>query len=283
MIAFAPSPPRAADSRHRRTTAAALAATVAVLVAVASSSAAQTPDGGDDFAAAVETAHRADLFRSHPAFTADLRLQFGGNPVFAGTMLSDTAVGRTRLEREDGAVVVFDGSDAWVSPAAAELPQARFHALTWPYFLAAPYKLRDPGSHLEPLGPRPFVGGELPAARLTFDAGVGDSPDDWYVVHRDPASGRVAGLAYIVTYGGTDPEEAAREAHAITYEDWVEVEGVPIATRWRFWNWAPDRGIHGEAIGEVELEGFRFVTPAADAFTAPEGARRDELPTPAPR
>ena len=234
------------------------------------------------FAAAVEAAHGADAWRSHDAFAADAALFYGGQRVFEGTITLTPDAARTRTERAaDGAVLVFDGDTAWVSPADAEWPMARFHALTWPYFAAAPFKLADPGSHLGPLGERDLLGTPHEAARLTFDPGIGDSPDDWYVLYRDPATGRLAAMAYVVTYGRT-AEEAEQEPHAIVYGEFVDVEGVQVPTVWQLYNWSEEEGVHGDPLGRLELSNPRFVEPGPETFTAPEGAREEGLP-PAPR
>lgn len=233
------------------------------------------------FAAAVEAAHGAEAWRSHQAFAADTVLFYGGQQVFEGTITFTPDAARTRTERAaDGALLVFDGATAWVSPADAEWPMARFHALTWPYFAAAPFKLADPGSHLEPLGERDLLGTPHEAARLTFDPGVGDSPDDWYVLYRDPATDRLAAMAYVVTYGRT-AEEAEQEPHAIVYGEFVDVEGVQVPTVWQLYNWSEEESVDGDPLGRLELSNLRFVEPGPGTFTAPEGAREEGLP-PAP-
>lgn len=229
------------------------------------------------FAAPIEAAHGEDAWSAAEAVSANLTVVYGGQTVIDGRLLFTPEVGRSRLELADGTVAVFDGERAWVSPASAELPQARFHLLTWPYFLAAPFKLRDPGTHLEDLGTRPLDGVEHPTARLTFDPGVGDSPDDWYVVYRDPESGRLAALAYVVTYGSTR-EQAEAEPHAITYHDDATVGGTTLPTTWRLWNWSEAEGIHGEPLGEVTLADLRFATPPPGAFERPADAKEDPLP-----
>jgi hypothetical protein len=230
------------------------------------------------FAAPIEAAHGKEAWERAQAVSAGLSVAMGGNQVLAGRLLFTPQVGRSRIELADGTLAVFDGEGAWVSPAAAALPQARFHLLTWPYFLAAPFKLRDPGAHLEDLGTRPHDGVEHPVARLTFDPGVGDSPDDWYVVYRDPATDRLAAMAYVVTYGGRSAEEAGAEPHAITYHDFRQVDGVTLPTTWRLWNWSEEEGVHGDPIGEVTLAGLAFVTPPPDTFARPADAEEDPLP-----
>lgn len=229
------------------------------------------------FAETVERAHGLEAWRSQPAFEAALAVEFGGRPVLQAKLLFPTDLGAARLDLTDGTAVVFDGAHAWVSPASSPVTRARFHALTWAYFVAAPMKLRDPGTHLEPLGQRQLQGETFEAARLTFEPGTGDSPEDWYVLYRDARTGLLRAMAYIVTYGRS-AAEAAAEPHAITYHDFVDVEGVQIATTWRLWNWSEAEGITGEAVGRGTLAEPRFVRPDLGAFDRVEDAREDPLP-----
>lgn len=234
--------------------------------------------GGASFAKSIEKAHGAKAWYQKAAFETEITVEFGGQQALAGTLLTDPVVGKVRIDLGDGTALVLNEEGVWKAPADSAFPGARFHILTWPYFVAAPMKLRDPGAQLEKLGKLPLKGGEeLPAARLTFESGVGDTPDDWYVVYRDAESNRLAGMAYIVTFG-KDTAAAEAEPHAITYHDFVEVEGVSIPTRWKFWNWSREKGIEGDPIGNVQLKKPRFVTPAADAFATPAGAEAQPLP-----
>lgn len=247
-----------------------------------SSEAERIADSGEDFAAPVERAHSAEVWRQKDAFQSGIVVRFGGNKILEGRMLMTPSMSRTRLELSSGPIAIWDGEEVWVSPAGDDFPEARFHALTWPYFLSAPTKLRDPGARLEPLGGKELRGERFETAKLTFDAGVGDTPDDWYVLYRNLESGRLAAMAYIVTFG-TSREEAEKEPHAITYDEYVDVEGVPIPTRWTFWTWSDEAGIQGEAIGEVTLEHPAFVQPGEGAFAVPGDARKEEMPQPSGR
>ncbi len=185
-------------------------------------------------------------------------------------------MGKIRGEISDGTVVVFDGRQTWISPASAPAPGAGFWVKTVPYFALAPFKLRDPGVHLTLIGKKPLRGQQLDAARLTFDKTAGETPDDWYIIYKDK-DGALVAMAYIVTYGKT-PEEAAKEPHAITFEEPAKLGGVTLATKWRFWNWNEAEGITGEPIGDARLTELKFVKPGDKAFLEPEDARRDPGP-----
>jgi len=231
------------------------------------------------FIAAIEAAHGRDVFDSKQAIAMDYEGVWGGAKTNKARFVIARDTSRVRAEYDDGTLVVWDGSEAWVSPTNSPLQAARFHILTWPYFLLAPMKLGDPGSHLALLGTKSLQGNEFDAGKLTFDAGIGDAPDDWYLVYRDPRSSRLKAMAYIVTYFAS-VADAEKEVHAITYDDFLTVEGVTFSTRWRFWNWSTEKGIHGDPIGEARVSNLRFLTPTPDTFRAPPDARPDPKPKP---
>jgi hypothetical protein len=237
--------------------------------------AALTP--AQEFAAAIEQAHGAVAWRARRALQTGIVVQFGSGTAIDGTMLAETTGVRSRFELKDGAILVFDGEHAWVSPASAPFARARFHTRTWPYFLAAPMKLTDPGTKLEVTGPRDLLGKSCDTAKLTFEAGVGDTPDDWYVVYQDPVTKRLAGLAYVVTYG-KPLAEAEKDPHAVQYANFVEIDGVMIPTEWSFGLWSEAEGFHGDPIGKVTLTDPRFVDPPDAAFVKPEDAKEDAMP-----
>lgn len=223
----------------------------------------------------IEAAHGGEAWQHYTAFNSNITIEFGGKPVFEGSMTYDHHLGRVRLERNDGAVAVFDGQKAWVW--GGEFPRARFHLLTWPYFAALPFKLDDPGAFLEPQGHAQIAGRIFETGMLTFADNVGDTPDDWYLVYADPRSNLIEAVAYIVTYGKS-AEEANEDPHALVYSRYGNLAGAKIATEWTFYNWSTEEGVYGEPIGEARLSKVRFVRPASDTFQVPAEAVEDQLP-----
>jgi len=93
-------------------------------------------------------------------------------------------------------------------------------------------------------------------AKLTFEKGTGDAPDDWYIVYKNPKTNVLEGAAYIVSFG-KGVEEAEKEPHAIKFNDFTIVEGIPLATNWTFHLWTDVDGYGGQ-IGEVKLKNIKF-------------------------
>jgi hypothetical protein len=229
----------------------------------------------------IEAAHGTETYTTREAVHATFDVQFGAWSLKAEGWF-DTPLGKARLETADGTVVVFDGTTAWVSPSDAGLPgpPPRFHVLTWPYFLAAPHKLSDPGTHLADVGSKPLTAeASLPAAKLTFGEGVGDAPDDWYYVFRAPETDRLRALAYIVTYG-RDRAEAEKKKSIVFYDGYEQVDGVTFATDYTFYYWDEDTGRSAEPKGTMTVSDIGFVDLDAAWFVKPEGAREDTLPKP---
>ncbi|MEQ9366982.1 MAG: hypothetical protein RIF32_22300, partial [Leptospirales bacterium] len=224
-----------------------------------------------------ERAGGKSQYLKHEAVAVDIHLSFGGKERIAGTMNFETAGDRSRIDFRDGGVMLFDGHEAMVSPPNHPAPKPRFELLTWPYFFELAFKLNDPGTRLRAIGDRRSAGRDYPAARLTFGANVGDTPDDWYVLYVDPQTGLLDTAGYIVTYGQS-ATEGEKEPHAIVYSDYVDVDGVQLATDWKFYLWTEERGIFGEAIGAARLSNIRFVVLNAGTFLRPETYRVDELP-----
>lgn len=231
----------------------------------------------DLFVQRIEKAHGGEKWDRQHAVRADIVVTFGALEMLNGTMTYEMDTGRSRFELAGGAILVFDGDRAWIAPAEAQLDRARFHLLTWPYFLAVPFKLDDPGTNLEMIGVESLNLRLCEAARLSFDAGVGDTPDDWYLVYSDLDTHRLSGLVYIVTYG-VPLDEANRDPHAVIYSGYRSVSGVKIPSTWTFYKWHEQHGIDGPPIGRARLDNIEFITPEDDLFDRPANAREDRLP-----
>ncbi len=259
----------------RQATIPSLFSTVVLALASACATAPVEPKG---FGAAIEAAHGDRNLYEQPPLRSDVLVEFGEDPILDAHMTFEASSGRVRLDFADGGVAVFDGKDAWVAGLPSEeVAMARFHLLTWSYFLAAPWKLRDPGARMGPVVRRELGGALRDSARLEFAPGVGDTPEDWYVVYADPATLQLAALAYVVTFGRT-LEEAATEPHAATYEEFQTLDGMILPTRLTFWNWSAAQGLFGDPIGRTQFTNLEFGAVDAARFQPPPGSKRVDVP-----
>lgn len=219
------------------------------------------------FVKKAETAHKAGSFRSKEVVSADIVLTWRGKEALNGTMKMLTHTGKLRIE-EEGLTTVFDGKEVYITPDTVDAPGARFGIFTWTYFMALPYKLSDPGTIWTDTPFNTLDGKEYDSKKLSFEDGTGDSSLDWYICYTDPTSHLLECAAYIVTYSSSQ-EEAEEDPHAITYEAYREVDGIPISHEWKFWAWREAEGLT-EQLGFASLSNVHFEEETADMFSQPE-------------
>lgn len=251
---------------------------VALLVAcslAASLAAAETPS---PFRDAVEKAHGAAAWPKGRALQADFSIRFGEKG-WEGTFTMDRDMSVVRLDAKDGTTIVFDGKEVWMTPPDSKFSGPRFWIFTPPYFALLPFKLGDEGARLAPAGQKSIDGVAYEVAKLTFMLGTGDAPDDWYLLFRDPTTGRMDATAYIVTFARA-AAKSAPEPHILRYLDFKTVDGVTLATRWQFFNWNETQGQNGAMLGEWTLANVKFVPVAPATFQHPDGARAVPMESP---
>jgi len=233
---------------------------------------ADIPLSDDPFVHSIEVAHEKGRFLSHEMVAFDLQLTFGGRERFNGTISLATNTGLLRQDGKDGVTVLFDGENVYQMPDTLERPGSRFDIFTWTYFFALPFKLDDPGTIWNDVEFKELEGKEYDSKKLTFEDGTGDSSLDWYIVYSDPESQLIHSAAYIVTMYSSQ-EEAEVDPHAIVYEDYQEVDGIPIARKWTFWGWRENEGLTDQ-LGSATVSNIRFSDLDPVLFQAPESAKR---------
>lgn len=219
--------------------------------------------------------HNQRVYDTKQAVQGEFTVDFGDRFSLTGSMLFDRPLGRAKLTLDNGAVIIWSDGEAFAS--GPEVPNARFHALTWPYFVAAPFKLDDPGIVYEDVGLKPGPNADpLPAFRVGFEPGVGDAPDDWYYAMRRPDDAALRALVYIVSYG-RDLEQANANPSIITYDAFQTVEGVVFPQAMSFYYWDEQAGLT-EPKGNATFTDASFVRLNGDEFDRPADARTLTLP-----
>lgn len=221
------------------------------------------------FVASVEEAHQRATFLSKKAIQFDIVLTFGGNERLNGTILTTSDSRQGVITYKNGQKVYYDGDNVYYSPEMENPERIRFGAYTWPYFFLFPYKLSDPGTNWAAYESTSLNEKEYLSQKLTFDAGTGDDPGDWYIAYADKETHLIDVAAYIVTAGGSTQAEAEVDPHAIQYKDYTIVDGVPIATNWVFWAWRKEGGLTKE-LGAAALSNIKFVETDEKTFVAPD-------------
>ncbi|WP_074408193.1 DUF6503 family protein [Aquimarina megaterium] len=244
------------------------------------------PDGGmgdgavsimDHHIKNIEKAHKKADFLTHKAVSFNIVISFGGKLRLDGKITMLTNSTKIRIDKKDESKLIYTGENVFLCPEDANDKGARFDIFTWTYFFAMPYKLNDPGSKLELENMRALNKVDYQTAKLSFEKGIGDSPDDWYIIYTDPKDHTLQATAYIVTFGSKgDITKAESDPHIIQYQDFKTVKGIPFATKWKFYGWTEEKGITNE-LGEATITDITFLDDEGSIFKTPDNAKEIKL------
>jgi len=176
----------------------------------------------------------------------------------------------------DNYTLGFDGSEVWVTPnkeAMGRTSPRFYHNLIF-YFYAIPYVLGDPGINYEVLPQREINGKTLNAVKITYDDGIGDAPEDYYIAHFDAETNELYLLLYTVTYfSGTTNEKFS----ALLYDEWKEVNGLKIPKVMKGYKYEADT-LGAERYVRI-FDDIKLNKESLDdsIFEIPEGAVIDSL------
>lgn len=243
----------------------------ALLLAVVGSGCQSQPTYQQLFINTVEQAHNQVVYNRAEALAVDVEFIWQGNYRFRGTMLYDTRTMASKLIADNGTTLVFDGKQAYASPAEAATADAWYQLVAMPYFAAAPFKLDESGITLTapPNQMLPLYGVQSHAAILSYDEKHKSRNAESMVLYLTRGKGTLEAIGGIKT--GPEHQDVL-EPRAIVYRDFVDVDGVKFASIWDFYPWTEAEGPRGGLIGRAKLSNFRFVIPVKDAFKAPADA-----------
>lgn len=220
------------------------------------------------FTNAIETAHKKKAFLKNKALQFNIDLTFGGRQILEATISLSTNSEYGLIEMKNGEKIYISNNNVYVSPGLKDDSSVRFSGYTWSYFFLFPYKLNDNGTQWSDYKTSESESA-FNAKKLNFKANTGDAPNDWYVVYSDKTTNVINHAAYIVTLGKTI-EEAEKDPHAIQYLDYKNVNGVPFAHNWLFWEWNTKDGLTKQ-IGNATLSNIKFIDDLTSVFKIPEG------------
>ncbi|MBQ4822842.1 DUF6503 family protein [Aquimarina sp. MMG016] len=231
----------------------------------------------DYYIQSIEKAHKKQEFLKHNAVSFDAKILFGGKEHLEGKITMLTNSTKIRIDKKDGSQLIYDGEKVFLHPEDANDKGTRFDMFTWTYFFGMPYKLSDPGTQWELQQDRDLDKKSYNTAKLTFEAGTGDAPDDWYVIYTEPNTKVLTASAYIVSFGsGGDTAKAEEDPHAIYYKDFTTVSGIPFATKWDFYGWTSEKGIT-DKLGEAMITNITFIDDEGVIFQVPEKSKEIKL------
>lgn len=167
----------------------------------------------------------------------------------------------------------WDGEKAWKYPYDGEVKEnPRFWALTAFYFVGVPFVVADEGISLEYQDIIEFENNKYHQVLVTFGEGVGDAPDDYYVLYIDTNTFRIGGLRYIVSYPGYyDKGEHGPEKH-MTYYGEQTIDGIMFPKSIKTYVWdGKTPGDHTTDVTISEVSVRPDTRP--EYFSIPEDSR----------
>ena len=142
---------------------------------------------------------------------------------------------RKSLIETDKFKIGFDGKNVWLKQDTLEYKgNAKFYYNLMSYFYAMPFILGDDGIIYENVDPLVFEGKEYPGIKISYNTGVGESPEDEYVLYYDSETNKMTWLSYTVTYFS---KEKSKEFRFIKYSNWQTIEGLLLPETLTWYNY----------------------------------------------
>ena len=169
----------------------------------------------------------------------------------------------------------FDGNEVWLlkKDTTAYKGNPRFYYNLFFYFYAMPFVLGDDGITYKDVEPLTFEGKEYPGILISYSSGIGESPEDEYILYYDAETNKMAWLAYTVTFFS---KKKTKDFHLIKYDDWQMVNGLLLPKTFKWY------GFENKVVGEFQKE-MHFVNvftskekPEDILFEKPENAQTIE-------
>ncbi|MGJ8592659.1 MAG: DUF6503 family protein [Aquaticitalea sp.] len=129
----------------------------------------------------------------------------------------------------------FDGESVWTKSSGTTKYEGnpKFYYNLMFYFYAMPFVLADDGIIYSDADPLTFEGKTYPGIKISYNSGVGESPDDEYVLYYDEATNKMAWLSYTVTFGKNGTSD---KWSYINYSAWQEVDSLLLPETMTWYN-----------------------------------------------
>jgi len=166
----------------------------------------------------------------------------------------------------------YDGKNVWLhgKDTTSYKGNPKFYYNLMFYFYAMPFILADDGIIYEDVKPLDFEGKSYPGIKISYESGVGESPEDEYILYYDSDTNRMAWLGYTVTYFS---KEKSKEFHFIKYSSWQNVNGQILPKTLTWYNY--ENNMPTTKRNDVEFLDVRLTEMKMkdDVFSKPEGAK----------
>lgn len=164
-----------------------------------------------------------------------------------------------------------DGEHVWIKDDSTKFKgNPRFMYNLMFYFYAMPFVLGDDGIIYTEVEDITLMDKTYKGIKISYEANVGESADDEYIVYYDPETNLMSWLAYTVTYFS---KEKSATFHYAKYDEWKTVDGLLMPSKMVWYKY--EDGKIGEQRGEAVFVNASFDNqPMGDeVFAMPAGAK----------
>lgn len=121
----------------------------------------------------------------------------------------------------------YDGVNVWLSEkdSGTYKGNVSFYYNLFFYFYAMPFVLADDGIIYSEADPITFDGVSYPGIKIAYEANIGTSPDDNYILYYNPTNFQMEWLAYTVTFRSKKPSD---KYNLIRYGEWKVTDGFRL-------------------------------------------------------
>ncbi len=130
----------------------------------------------------------------------------------------------------------YDGKEVWLLNKNGSVYKGnpKFYYNLMFYFYAMPFVLADDGITYKDVEQLNFEGKTYPGIKISYESGVGESPDDEYILYYDSQTNQMTWLGYTVTYF---TKEKAKEFHFIKYSNWQNINNLTLPKTLTWYNY----------------------------------------------
>lgn len=182
---------------------------------------------------------------------------------------------KSRAERIDMPTHIqgYDGKSIWIEEKGEHKndgSSAKFYRGLMMYFYAMPFVVGDTGVIYEDAQPLTFEGKTYPGILVSYEAGIGASPDDQYIIYYNAESGQMEWLGYTVTFG---KNEKSKNFSFIRYNNWQTVSGLQVPKSMDWYSVENNQPTEKRRTIEFLDVVLSKEAPNPSMFAMPEGAK----------
>ncbi|UPS91622.1 DUF6503 family protein [Bizionia sp. M204] len=168
----------------------------------------------------------------------------------------------------------FNGEQVWLLNKTEEAykgydPKYGYNLMF--YFYAMPFILSDDGINYADAEPLVVEGVTYPGIQITYNAGVGETSDDRYVLYYNPTTYHMEWLGYTVSFV---PGIDKKELHFRRYDNWQNVNGLLLPKTIVGYGYKDDKPTEAKQSTEFidvklsknEIASSKFVKPEKAEF-----------------